>query len=223
MAIEIFWGSGSPYSWRVLLALEVKGLPYQSHLLEMSKRQHKTPEFLAMNPRGEVPVLRDGPVVVHESIAILAYLERQYPEVPLFGRTPAEAAAIWQEVMQAALHVDRFDDFVLPMYYGEGVAKEAQVRAALPNIQAELDRLESALLRQATAGGWLATAALSAADITVYPMVRSLMRAAEKPDAARFDHGLVPMSQRRPAVAAWMARVESLPGYDRTFPPHWRR
>ena len=38
MAIEIYWGSGSPYSWRVLLALEYKRLAYDSHLLQFSKQ-----------------------------------------------------------------------------------------------------------------------------------------------------------------------------------------
>ena len=92
MAIEVFWGSGSPFAWRVLLALEAKGLAYQSRLLEFSKGDSKTPEFLALNPRGQVPVLRDGGYVVYESIAILAYLERKYPEPPLFGATPKKPA-----------------------------------------------------------------------------------------------------------------------------------
>ena len=38
MAMEVFWGSGSPYAWRVLLALEYKHLPYLSHLLQFSKQ-----------------------------------------------------------------------------------------------------------------------------------------------------------------------------------------
>lgn len=218
MAIEIFWISGSPFSWRVLLALECKRLPYRSRLLERSKGEHRSPEFLALNPRGQVPVLRDGDVVVRESVAILAYLDRAYPEPPLFGRTAAEAGAIWQEVMEAALYVDTIDDFILPLYFGQSVEKEAQVRAALPPIQAELDRLERAL----TGRPWLVGTTLSAADLAVYPMVRSLVRAAEKPEAARFEHGLLPIGARRPSLAAWMARVEALPGYERTFPPHWR-
>ena len=37
MAIDVYWGSGSPYSWRVLLALEYKRLPYTSHVLQFSK------------------------------------------------------------------------------------------------------------------------------------------------------------------------------------------
>jgi len=218
MTIDVYWVSGSPFSWRVMLALEVKQLPYQAHLLEMSKGQHRTPEFLAMNPRGEVPVLRDGEVVVAESIAILAYLERRYPEPPLFGRTPAEAGAVWQQVMQGALHVDRFEEFILPLYWGQAAEKDAQIRGVIPHIRAELDRLEGTLAGQP----WLAGANLSAADLTVYPTVRSLLRAASKPDAVRFDHGFVPLDRSWPSVARWMTAVEALPGYDRTFPPHWR-
>jgi len=71
MAIDLYWGSGSPYSWRVLLALEYKRLTYTSHLLQFSKQEHKSPQMLAMNPRGRLPVLRDGDYVCFESLAIL--------------------------------------------------------------------------------------------------------------------------------------------------------
>jgi glutathione S-transferase len=218
MSIELFWLSGSPFAWRVMLALEVKGLAYQSRRLDRSKGETRSAEFLALNPRGQVPVLRDGDVTVRESIAILAYLDRQYPEPPLFGRTAAEAAAIWQELMEAVMFLDRFDDFVLPMYFGEAVAKEAQVRAAIPGIQAELARLQATLAGRP----WLAGSTLSAADLGAYPMVRSLLRAAEKPDAARFEQAFLRLRESHPAVGGWMARIEALPGYDRTFPPHWR-
>jgi glutathione S-transferase len=218
MAIEIFWISGSPFAWRVQLALELKRLPYQSRLLERSKGEHKSPEFLALNPRGQVPVLRDGDVVVRESLAILAYLDKQYPEPPIFGRTGAEAAAIWQEVLESGAAASELERFILPFYFGESVTKEAEVRAALPAVRGELDRLEQALAGKQ----WLAAGAVSAADIAAYPLVRSVVRAAEKPEAARFEAGVIPVAARRPAVAAWMARIEALPGYDRTFPPHWR-
>ena len=54
MAIDVYWGSGSPYSWRVLLALEYKRLQYTSHILQFSKQEHKSPHMLALNPRGRV-------------------------------------------------------------------------------------------------------------------------------------------------------------------------
>ena len=94
MAIEVFWGSGSPAAWRVLLALEYKRLPYVSHVLQFSKQEHKSPQLLALNPRGRVPVLRDGEYVCFESLAILYYLDLKYPQPPIFGRTPEEAGTI---------------------------------------------------------------------------------------------------------------------------------
>ena len=85
MALEIWWGSGSPYSWRALLALEYKQLSYVSHLVQFAKQEHKGPALLKMNPRGRVPVLKDDDYVVFESLAILHYLDRKYPSSPLFG------------------------------------------------------------------------------------------------------------------------------------------
>jgi glutathione S-transferase len=58
MALEIFWGSGSPFSRRVLLGAEIKELAYESRLLEFSKGHMKAPEFLQMNPRGKIPLRR---------------------------------------------------------------------------------------------------------------------------------------------------------------------
>ncbi len=45
MALEVYWGSGSGPSWRVLLALAAKGVPFESKLLSFSKRENRTPEF----------------------------------------------------------------------------------------------------------------------------------------------------------------------------------
>src|SRR5258708_13447352 len=91
MAIDVYWGSGSPYSWRVLLALEYKRLQYTSHVVQFSKQEHKSPQMLALNWRGKVPVLKDGDYVCFESLAVLYYLDLKYPEPPIFGRTPEEA------------------------------------------------------------------------------------------------------------------------------------
>jgi glutathione S-transferase len=219
MAIELYWVSGSPFSWRVMLALEVKHLPYESHLLERGRGDLQKPEFLAMSPRGQVPVLRDGEVTVYESLAILAYLDRKYPEPRLFGHSPEEAARVWQAVFECALYLDEPGErFILPLYFGESAEKEGQVREAIPLFQRELARLEEAL----KARSWVAVDVLSGADLVAYPVIRSLLRAAAKPEAERFPHQLLPFDERYPRLAAWMARIEALPGFDRTFPPHWR-
>ncbi len=106
MAIEVFWGSGSPVAWRVLLALEYKRLPYVSHLLQFSKQEHKSPQMLALNPRGRVPVLKDGDYVCFESLAILYYLDLKYPQPPIFGRTPEEAGTIMRVICEYQAYIE---------------------------------------------------------------------------------------------------------------------
>jgi glutathione S-transferase len=221
MAIEIHWGSGSPFSWRVLLALEYKRLPYESRLMEFSKGQHRSPEFLAINPRGQVPALRDGDYAVYESIAILHYLERRYPEPALFGATPQQHGQVAQALQECALYLDGAgEDFILPMYGGEAAAREKQhqVRAALPRVHAELAHWERTLAGR----DWLVLDGPSAADLAVFSMVKSLQRGASKPWAAEFDPRLLPFAQTYPRIDAWLGRIEQLPGYERTYPPHWR-
>jgi glutathione S-transferase len=220
MAIAVHWASGSPFSWRVLLALEHKQIPFESNLLQFSKGDHRTPAYLAMNPRGQVPALRDDTLVVYESIAILAYLDRRFPDRPLFGETPAQAASIWQRVMETVHYLDGpVDAFVLPIYFGRLDTEAAQVKQAIPALHTELGRLDACLAQRA----WLCGDGYSAADITTYPMVKSITRAATKPSAAPYQDGLALLSERYPSVGRWMAHIESLPYYDRTYPPHWRQ
>jgi glutathione S-transferase len=78
--LEVTRGSGSPNAWRVLLAAEMKNIPYTSKLIEFSGDDLKKPDFLAINPRGKVPVIRDGNYSLYESLAIMAYLERRNPK-----------------------------------------------------------------------------------------------------------------------------------------------
>lgn len=219
MAIEVFWISGSPFAWRVLLTLEVKGRPYQSRLIERSRGDQRQPEFLAMNPRGRVPVLRDGELVIHESIAIMAYLDRRFPEPPLFGVDAAQTGLIWQWVAEQSTDVDpHVEEYILPLYFGKVAERADAMRAAIPQLQEHLERVEETLSRRT----WLVGESISAADVALFPSVKSLERAGGKPGATDFALRVPPLSQHFPAISRWAAQIEALPGYRRTFPPHWR-
>ena len=100
MAIDFYWGSGSSPCWRVALALEFKRLKYNSHLLHFDLQEHKSPQMLAMNFRGRLPVLRDNDYVVFESLAILYYLDQKYPDPPIFGRNAEEAGVIMRVICE---------------------------------------------------------------------------------------------------------------------------
>lgn len=220
MAIEIFWGSGSPYSWRVLLFAEAKGIPYESRLLQFSKREHKTPEFLAMNPRGKLPVLREGAAVVCESLAILTYLERTKAEPAMFGRSPLESAHVVQALSEFVAYVEpAVEDLTLPLYFGRWKDEGDKVRRAVAALPDELGRLEATLARQP----YLVGDTLSAADIVAFPHVMAIDRAAGRPGAETFAITFAPVGDKYPAIGAWMKRIQALPGYERTYPPHWRQ
>jgi glutathione S-transferase len=217
--MEIYWGSGSPFAWRVLLALEVKKIPYASRLIEFSKGQHKAPEYLALNPRGKVPTIRDGNFVLWESLAILAYLDRKVPEPPLFGRTPEDAGRVWKAISEVVNYLEPAGYQIAgPIFFDKAEESGGEIRAGIEPLHAELKLMEATLSHSP----WLAGGELSAADLVAFPLIETLLRAAGKGAAGSFELRLLPMDETFPAIAAWRERIRSLPGYERTYPPHWR-
>jgi glutathione S-transferase len=218
--MDIYWMSGSPYAWRALLALEIKGVPYVSRLLDFSKGETKTPEFLALNPRGKVPALKDGEVVQTESLAIIAYLDRKFPEPALFGRTPEETGRIWRAISESVSYLEPAGRRIATrIFFGDETESADRIGTAVGEVHAELRAMEDALARRR----WLAGDDLSAADIAVYPFIELLLRAAGKDAALPLDLRLLPLPKTYPAIAAWRERIVALPGYERTYPPHWRQ
>lgn len=215
--LEIFWGSGSPYAWRVLLTAELKRIPYESRLLEFSKGDLKTPEFLALHPRGKVPVIRDGDFVLAESLAIMAYLERKHPEPALFGATPEDSGRIWAAIAAFESYVRDATTPLNRWLFGDK-PKTSEIDDARAQVGRELDRIEARLADHA----WLAGQAVTAADVVWFPTLRTYIRAAARNEARAREVNLHPLADVYPNIARWIARVEALPGYDRTFPPHWR-
>jgi GST-like protein len=76
-----YYGSFTTMSWRAVIALEELSLPYRAHPIDLGKGEQKTPEHLARNPFGKVPVIIDHepegggrPITLFESGAILLYL-----------------------------------------------------------------------------------------------------------------------------------------------------
>jgi glutathione S-transferase len=219
MAIEVWWGSGSPYAWRVLLALELKRLPYVSHLLQFSKQEHKSPQMLALNPRGRVPVLKDGEYVCFESLAILYYLDLKYPQPPLFGRSPEEAGTIMRVICEYQAYIEPHAVRITrAVFQGDVDLAGDEVTAAMHAVASEARTIEGRLSKSE----WIVGDACSAVDLVIFPGIQLVKRALERPQAAALSSRFMPVEVNYPALARWMARVASLPGYERTYPPHWR-
>jgi glutathione S-transferase len=218
MTLEVIWGSGSPYAWRVLLTLEVKGLSYESRLIQFSRGDHRSPEHLALSPRGKVPVLRDGDFVLSESLAIMAYLDRKHPEPPIFGGSAEETGLIWKAIFEFESYTFPLVDRIVAPAFGGRPLDAADMAAAARELHGELGGMEQAV----SARGWLAMEQLSAADLAAYPFIEALLRAAGKEAARSMGMGFLPLAEHYPALEDWRQRVTALPGYERTYPPHWR-
>lgn len=219
MALKVYWGSGSPFAWRVLLTMAVKRLPYESRLLEFSKQDHKSPDYLELNPRGKVPTLKDGDFVLYESLAIMAYLDRKYPDPPIFGTTAQETGLIWRAISETESYlVAPGAKVIAPIFFGKGLERTDEIQAAAATIRDELKRTDAALAGSV----WMVGPCISAADIALFPLIQLLLRAASKDAAKPFNLGFSPLGQNYPNIAAWVKRVEAIPGYERTYPPHWK-
>lgn len=80
---------------RVAIYLAEKGIEIPRHEVDVAAGDHKTPEFLAMNPTGRVPVLRtDDGRFISESAVIMEYLEELYPDPPMIDTTPEARAHV---------------------------------------------------------------------------------------------------------------------------------
>ena len=93
--MKLYDYKAGPNPRRVRIFLAEKGISVPLVHTDIVKREQKTPEFLAKNPIGSIPVLEleDG-TCISESVAICRYFEELHPDPPLFGTTPLEKATI---------------------------------------------------------------------------------------------------------------------------------
>lgn len=183
----------SGHCHRVELMLNLLGLPYEIVDVDLLRREQRRPEFLALNPLGQVPVLEDGDTVLPDSNAILVYLARRYaPGSAWLPEAPLAAARVQRWFSLAASLLDS----------GVATARFAAIigKPVPPNAQAEGRQLLALMERQLAAEPWLAGDAPTLADISLYSY------------SSQAEIGGIGLAEF-PALRAWLARVEALPGF----------
>ncbi len=212
MSLTFFYGSGSPYAWRVWLALEYKQLSYQLKTMSFSAGDLRTPQYLAINPRHRVPALLDDDFALYESSAIVEYLDEKYPGASLIPGDVRERAIVRRLVREA-------DE-----YFAEAMDELLDEILFKPSDKWSAERIEhgkkalSEELRywETSIRGDFLSGSLSAADFTLYPFVALTLRCdKKKPDLEVYK-------LLGPRISAWMKHVEALPYFHKTLPPHWK-
>jgi len=183
----------SGHSHRVQLFLSLIGLDHEVIEVDLAQGAHKAPDFLKLNPFGQVPVLIDDDVVLSDSNAILIYLAKKHG---LTDWLPEDA--------EAAAHVQRW----LSVAAGELAAGPAAARLitvfgapydpaqTIKKAHALLALIDTAL-RQAD---FIAGGRATIADVALYSYV------------ARAPEGNVDLSGYS-HINAWLSRIEALPGF----------
>ena len=213
--ITFYFGSGSPYAWKVWLALEHKQLPYEAKRMSFDRGELKSAEFTAINPRQKVPAIVDNGFAMYESSAILEYLEDRYPDsgAPLWPRDVTARAIARRRAAEVSAYIDPINDKIFSEVFGpaDKAPNVVVIEEGKQSLAAELARIDAWLEKDYLAGDQL-----SGADFTLYPYLAFLGRV-DKRKPGYHLHALVP-----PKLAAWMKRIEALPYFERTYPPHWK-
>lgn len=183
----------SGHCHRVELFLSLLGLPYEMIDVNLGAREHKSPEFLRMNPFGQVPVIQDGAVTLGDSNAILVYLAGRYAPGSWLPGDSVGAAQVqrWLSVAAGPLAFGPNAARVLNLFKREGD------RAPLIERSHQLLAVMEQELAQRP---FLVGERPTLADIANYAYV------------ARAPEGGVSL-EAYPAVRAWLERIEALPGF----------
>lgn len=215
MAVDFYHGHGSPFSWRVWLALEHKQVPYELKVLSFTAGDTGKPEFVAINARHQVPTIVDDGFALWESTAILEYLDERFESgKPLYPGDVRGRARIRRLAAEAQAYVrqEGVDPIVDEYFWKEGAAPDMDIIAkAREVLQRELAWFAGELQ-----GAYLAGDEPTAADFMLYPEVGYVKRIAFRKPESRLTE-LIPAE-----LGQWARRVEALPYFDKTFPPHWK-
>ena len=191
-SIIVYGTELSGHAHRVVLLLRILGLPYR--FVAAPPEVRRTPDFLKLNPLGQIPVLQDGLLVLADSNAIMIYLIKRYaPGSAWLPDEPVEAAQVQRwlsiaagEVMHGCAIARAIKQFNAPLDHGQAV------------------RIANRVLRfmdgHLTDRAYLAAEHPTIADLACYSYI------------AHVPEGGVPLDPY-PSVRAWIARIEALPQF----------
>lgn len=192
------------------VVLNELGVPFQLRLVDRDKEEHKSPEFLKINPNGLLPALRDtrqGELVMFETAAILLHLADTHPEaglMPPLGSAERATAYKWlmwlTNTLQPTIITSYYPDRFVAAGNSAGsaeVKQQAQVRAA-----AQLDLLAAEFDRHG--GPFVLGERFSVLDPFAFML-------------CRWTRNFSDPARRRPALAAFLERMAQRPALLRTI------
>jgi len=201
------WHSSST-SFRVRIALKLKRVAYENVPVNLrwQDSDHDRPEFHALNPQANVPVLEVGDARLQQSLAILDYLDHTYPEPPLFPADALGRARVWSIALHVACEIQALNNLRVQRHLVSElhVAQDALTPWQQHWISVGFNAIERQLAESAATGIYCHGDTPTAADCCLVPQVYNSLRPVVGLDLARW-----PTIQRiyracleHPAIAA---------------------
>jgi maleylpyruvate isomerase len=197
----------SSASYRVRIALNLKGLPYEAVAVDLLKSAQRSAEYLALNPEGLVPVLLEGQRPLTQSLAIIEYLEETCPQPPLLPRDPQGRALVRALALAIACEISPLNNSgVLKYLKGPLAADERAVNAWYAQwIGRGFEALEKEVSRTTGDGRHMYGTTVTLADVCIVPQMYN---------ARRYHCDLAPYQ----TLQRISAHLESLPEFARAAP-----
>ncbi|QSE73869.1 maleylacetoacetate isomerase, partial [Aeromonas media] len=198
-----YWRSSA--SFRVRLVLQLKGLGYEQHPVNLRLGEQKEKAYRRVNPQGLVPFLIDGDVQLGQSVAIMEYLDETYPAYPLMPSAPEERARVRQIVNMIACDTHPLNNLRVLNYLEQELGQGKTARDAWYRhwIDETFTALEQLLMT--TAGVYCVGNEVTLADCMLVPQVYN---------ARRFNMTL----DDYPTIARIVANCEQLQAFIKAAP-----
>jgi glutathione S-transferase len=193
--INLYGHEVSGNSYKVRLFLSLLGVEYEWIKVDLLKGEHKTPEYLAKNPFGQVPFIEDGTTQLADAQAILVYLGRKYGGENWLPNDSLEMAQVIRWLSIAAGEVRQGTENAR-LFYLFGAGTKINIERATEKSHFILKQLDLHLSTRS----WLECDRPTIADIAIYPYI------------ALARDGKIELDTY-PNVLSWIERIKQLSGY----------
>ena len=176
MKLYTFFRSGT--SHRLRIALNLKGLAYDTAFVHLPRGEHRAPAYGAVNPQALLPTLEDGGRLLTQSLAILEYLEETKPSPPLLPKDPFERARVRSLAMLVACEIHPVNNLRVLQHLKRALGQnEEQVNAWYRHwIGDGLTKFEADLRKAETPGKFCHGNTPTMADCCLVPQIFNAQR-----------------------------------------------
>ena len=175
---KLYSAARSSASFRIRIALHLKGLPFEVVAVDLRKGDQFKDDFRTLNPQELVPLLDDGAAHLTQSLATMEYLEEKYPQPPLLPHAPADRAYVRSVALAVACEIHPLNNLRVLRYLVKemGLADAKKDQWYRHWVEQGLAQIESGLVAQRRTGRYTFGDQVTLADVCIVPQIFNARR-----------------------------------------------